>query len=86
MLKDMLIIKANDDNIKDLVESRKTANLNYIDTTNVTVMSDLFLKTKFYGDISLWNTSNVVNMHRMFLQSTFNVDIVTGKQIGRAHV
>ena len=38
--------------------------------------------TAFNQDISSWNVSNVTNMNLMFYVAA----IVTGKQIGRAHV
>ena len=46
---------ANDDNIKELVNNRKTDNINYIDTTNVTNMNYLFKNSTFNVDISLSN-------------------------------
>ena len=54
-----------------------TANLNYIITTAVTDMSDIFSgKTTFNGDISLWNTAAVTNMFQMFVSAeVFNGDI-----------
>ena len=85
-LKDKLIIKANDDNLEELVKNRRSDNLNYIDTTNVTSIIRLFRNSDFNGDISKWNTSNVTNTREMFFCSKFNANIVTGKQIGRAHV
>ena len=48
--------------------SWQTANYNWIDTTNVTVMLNLFQnafgakRSEFNGDISQWNTCNVRNM------------------------
>jgi surface protein len=38
-------------------------------------MGGMFLKSKFTGDISGWNTSKVTNMINMFKHSIFNGDI-----------
>ena len=50
-------------------------NLNFIDTSKITDMSGLFLKTKFNGDISNWDVSRVKNMMSMFAYSKFDGDI-----------
>ena len=73
--KKVFIEKANDDNIQELVNNRKTNNLNYIDTTNVMDMSYLFINSLFNANINKWNTSNVTKMKGMFEKSQFNVDI-----------
>jgi surface protein len=66
--------------LKDLVrrlikERGNNADLNDIDTSLITDMSEVFYETKFNGDISKWNTSNVKDMFSMFALSDFNGDI-----------
>ncbi len=54
-----------------------TADFNYIITTAVTDMSDIFKNNSmFNGDISLWDTAAVTNMNATFSSATaFNGDI-----------
>ena len=73
-------IKVKDETIKGTIreEVRKygcEADLNHIDTSEVTSMWDMFHYSQFNGDISLWNVSNVKDMLFMFAQSKFNGDI-----------
>ena len=53
---------------KRIKEEGKKADLNDIDTSNITDMSKLFpgFSPDFNGDISEWDVSNVTNMRSMF--------------------
>ena len=79
--------------IKQIVSTEgNNADLNRIDTSKITDMSNLFAKRKkhdithdfsdFNGDISEWDVSKVTNMNSMFYQATkFNSDI-SGWKVG----
>lgn len=56
------------------------ANLNWIDTSKITDMKNLFnppffILSQFNGDISMWDVSNVTDMSWMFSHSSFNGNI-----------
>ena len=62
--------------VERLLEERgEEADLNDIDTSEITNMSGLFLYEVFTGDISKWDVSNVQDMSNMFESSIFNGDI-----------
>ena len=67
---------ATNDNIQDLVAEGthkygNDADLDYINTSKVTDMSELFRSSDFNGDINGWDVSNVTNMYEMFSGATF---------------
>ena len=58
--------------VNQLIEERgNDADLNDIDTSEITDMSYMFTYSKFNGDISNWDVSKVKNMQEMFYNSKF---------------
>lgn len=74
-------IKATDETIHDIVRSEierlgDEADLNHIDTSQVTNMAELFVRSEgFHGDVSQWDTSKVVTMELLFTETKFNGDV-----------
>ena len=53
--------------LKEIIKKADiNADLNYLDTSDISDMSFMFRNSKFNGDISKWNTSKATNMNYMF--------------------
>ena len=74
------VVARDNEHLKQLISEAiethgENVDLNYIDVSNVTDMSNMFSATKFNGDISNWDVSNVTEMNAMFSYAEFNGDI-----------
>ena len=49
--------------------------MNWLDVSDITDMSFLFMESKYNGDINKWDVSNVTDMYEMFAYSSFNNNI-----------
>jgi len=67
-----LKIKTKDELINIIKQVKDNQDLNYLDISGLTDLSDLFNKSTFNGDISKWNTSNVTDMSSLFENSNFD--------------
>lgn len=65
---------------KEMKINGNSCNLNHLDVSHITDMSNLFGQKRndifqFNGNISSWDVSNVDDMTKMFVRSKFNKDI-----------
>ena len=63
-----------EDELKDIIEDTikeqgYNCDLNFIDTSLIKDMRDMFAESKFNGDISKWDVSNVEDMEYVFNRS-----------------
>ena len=75
----MIVVNSKSE-LKELINKRieeqgPNCDLNDIDVSRITDMSQLFQYSEFNGDISQWDVSNVEDMYGMFEGSKFSGDI-----------
>ena len=77
--KDMIVVNSKEE-LEKLINQRieqrgPKCDLNDIDVSKVTDMSELFMSSRFNGDISSWDVSSVRDMSCMFERSVFKGDL-----------
>ncbi len=80
LIRDYTVIARDRKHLEELLDEAfckrgDECDLNFIDVSNVTDMSDLFCIFNYNANISKWNTKNVTDMSRMFIYSDFDGDI-----------
>lgn len=71
------IFKVDREQLRNLISNLKINNisLNWLDVSDITIMTDIFYGSNFNGDISKWDVSKVKFMGGMFSHSEFTGDI-----------
>ena len=75
-----IVIVHNKEHLKAVIKQEinqygNQCDLNHIDLSQLTDISELFFESDFNGDISQWDVSHIKNMGCLFMNSKFNGDI-----------